>query len=61
MSAEDEGVPAGQYDEAHAWRDNYDGMFWRWAECDAERLALKQELETLRIRARVTPPAKGDA
>lgn len=39
--------------EAQAWHDNYDGMFARWAECDAERLRLKDELREANLRLRI--------
>jgi hypothetical protein len=45
------GVVPHDCPEAQAWKDNYDGMFWRWAECDRERLALKQEVRLLRLTA----------
>lgn len=45
--------PGGWKAEAEAWRDNYDGVFQRWAECDAERVALKAEVEALRLRLRL--------
>jgi hypothetical protein len=41
------------YDEAQAWKDNYDGMFARWAECDAERRTLKEALADAEMRLRL--------
>lgn len=43
---------SSSYTEADAWRENYEGMFWRWAECDAERRRLKDELEAALLRLR---------
>lgn len=70
-TAENDTPPAGFHcAEAKAWHDNYDGMFWRWVECDTERLALKEALTRAELRlriaeqdaefARVIPPGTGD-
>jgi hypothetical protein len=44
--------------DARAWRDNYDGIYARWSECDTERLALKDQLAHAELRLRLaTHPA----
>jgi hypothetical protein len=52
------------YTTADAWEDNYRAMAARWAECDSERLALKEKLADAEMRLRLLAsepdPATGD-
>lgn len=46
-------APSEGYTDADAWRDNYYGMVARWAECDTERMRLKQELADTEVQLRL--------
>lgn len=60
QAAESDALAQAQAD-AKAWEQNYDGMFWRWVECDNERLRLKEELADAKMRMRLLTPSGGSA